>query len=85
MCGLKKSKVNISVSRETHKRLIDITRKNETFDSSIRQLLNDVGGVNFDLLTVDGTPPETHIVEYVLGNANYKYEKGKYALVDVKA
>ncbi len=77
--------INIRLEQGTYNELEKYARRRETWNEVVSRLLHDVGMVNFDLLTVDGTPPNTHIVEYQLGNAHYSYNKGKYALVDVKA
>lgn len=73
--------VNVRVSKTTHKQLLSHTRKDETFDDSIKRLMHDVEFVNFELISIDNKSPEGYSVVYRIGNAKYAYHNGKYSLV----
>ena len=75
--------INIRISAETHKHLATFSRKGETWDDVVKRLMYGVEHVNFELVSIDEKPPTGYRVTYVIGNAKYVYQNGKYALAGV--
>lgn len=73
----------IRVLKENHRKLIEYSHKDESFDVVLSRLFHDVENVNFDLLTVDDDPAIKHRAAYIIGNAKYQYNHGKYTLIGV--
>jgi hypothetical protein len=79
-----KHKVKIKtlrVSEETHTALFERCRKGETVEQLILRLMRDIENVYFEIIQVDGKPPEGYSVVYTIGHAKYLYNNGKYALL----
>lgn len=73
----------LAVKADTFDRLKRFGRFGESWDEFFNRLLHDVENVRFELLQVDGGPPDSHTVVYVIGNAKYRFANGKYSLVGV--
>lgn len=75
--------VTIKLDAETLELIKEMRISTEGWNDIIRRLVEESGKlVSFNMLSVDYDEPEKHTVIFQLGNVYYKYEDGKFYMID---